>query len=138
MYHKVIVVGHLGRDPEMRYTPNGTPVTNFSMATTRRWTDQQGESQEETIWFRVSCWGKLAEITNQYLSKGRLALVEGTLVPDPATGGPRLWTRSDGTVAASYELRAWTVQFLGGRQDQEAVPFEAEEPAELDEEEVPF
>lgn len=138
MYQKLIIVGNLGNDPEMRYTPSGTPVTNFSVATNRTWTDQQGETQQETAWFRVSCWNRLAETTNQYLSKGRRVLVEGRLRPDPETGGPRIWTRSDGTAGASYEVTARTVKFLGGAQEREAAPFEAEEPAELDEEEVPF
>ena len=136
MYQKVIIVGNLGRDPEMRYTPSGTPVTNFSIATSRRWTDQQGETQEETTWFRISCWGKLAETTNQYLSKGRQVLVEGTLQPDAETGGPRIWTRNDGTAGASYEVRAFTVKFLGSPQDRSTAPFEA--PADLDEQNVPF
>lgn len=138
MYQKVIIVGYLGGDPEMRYTPNGTPVTNFSVATSRRWTNQQGELQDETTWFRVSCWNKLAETTNQYLSKGRPVLVEGTLIPDPQTGGPRTWIRNDGTVGASYEVRAWTVRFLPSRQDREAAPFGAEELADLEEEGIPF
>ena len=140
MYQKVIIVGNLGGDPEMRYTPSGTPVTNFSVATNRRWTNQQGEQQEETAWFRVSCWNRLAETTNQYLSKGRQVLVEGTLQPDSETGGPRVWPGNDGVSRASFEVRAFSVKFLGGTQDRGAAPFEAEEPsgAELDEEDIPF
>ncbi len=116
MYQKIIVVGNLGRDPEMRYMPDGTAVTSFSVATNRRWTNRQtGEPQEETTWFRISVWGRQAETANQYLSKGRQVLVEGTLTPDASTGGPRLWTRQDGSVAASYEIRADTVRFMGGR-----------------------
>lgn len=138
MYQKVIVVGNLGGDPEMRYTPSGTPVTNFSVASNRRWTNQQGEQQEETTWFRVSCWNRLAETTNQYLSKGRQVLVEGRMSPDPQTGGPRVWTGNDGVARASYEVTALNVQFLGGGQASAAAPFEAEEPGELDEEEIPF
>ncbi len=79
MYQKTIVVGHLGRDPEMRYTPTGTPVTSFSIATSRKWTNQNGESQEKTTWFRVTCWQKTAELAAQYLKKGRLVLVEGDI-----------------------------------------------------------
>jgi single-strand DNA-binding protein len=136
VFQKLIIVGNLGGDPEMRYTPSGTPVTNFSVAANRRWTDQQGESQEETTWFRVSCWGKMAETTNQYLSKGQQVFVEGRLRPDPGTGGPRVWTGNDGVARASYEVTALTVKFLGGRQDRGAVPFEA--PTDLDEGQVPF
>jgi single-strand DNA-binding protein len=100
----------------MRYLPDGTAVTNFSVATSRRWNDQRtGQPVEETTWFRVSVFGRQAESANQYLSKGRQVLVEGRMQPDAQTGGPRLWTGQDGTVRASYELRAFTVQFLGGR-----------------------
>ncbi|MFN2105887.1 MAG: single-stranded DNA-binding protein [Candidatus Promineifilaceae bacterium] len=116
MYQKVIVVGNLGGDPEMRYLPDGTAVTNFSLATNRRWNDSRtGQPVDETTWFRVSVFGRQAESANQYLSKGRQVLVEGRLQPDAQTGGPRLWTGQDGTVRASFEIRALTVQFLGGR-----------------------
>jgi single-strand DNA-binding protein len=116
MYQKIILVGNLGRDPEMRYLPDGTAVTNLSVATNRRWTDRaSGEQREQTVWFRVSVWGPQAETVNQYLSKGRQVLVEGRLEADPETGGPRLFTRQDGTVGASYEVRGFTVRFLGGR-----------------------
>jgi single-strand DNA-binding protein len=118
MYQKIIVVGHLGGDPEMRYLPDGTAVTNFSMATSRRWTDKQsGQPTEETTWFRVSVFGRQAESVNQYLAKGRQALVEGRMRPDPATGGPRLWTGQDGTTRASYEITADTVRFIGSREE---------------------
>ena len=79
MYQKTIVIGHLGKDPEMRYTPTGVPVTSFSIATTRKWTNQNGEPQEKTTWFRVTCWQKTAELAAQYLKKGRLVLVEGDI-----------------------------------------------------------
>jgi single-strand DNA-binding protein len=118
MYQKLIIIGNLGGDPEMRYMPDGTAVTNFSIASNRGWTDSRtGESRDETTWFRVSVWGRQAESTNQYLSKGRRVLVEGRLRPDPDTGGPRMWTRQDGTVAASYEVHAENVRFLGSRED---------------------
>ena len=142
MYHKVTIVGHLGRDPEMRYSPTGRPVTNFSMASTRKWTNQDGSPGEETVWIRVSVWGKQAEICNQYLSKGRLVLVEGILRPDQSTGGPRIWTRQDGTAGASYEVMANTVRFLGGRGEQVDYgppAVDSEEPAGLMEaEDIPF
>jgi single-strand DNA-binding protein len=140
MYHKVIVVGNLGRDPEMRYTPDGTPVTNFSVATTRKWNNQDGTQGEETVWFRVTAWRQLAETCNQYLSKGRSVLVEGRINPDRETGGPRVYTRSDGTSGASYELRALTVKFLGGRGEgvDSSLPGQEPPPPEIGEDEIPF
>ncbi len=116
-YQKVIIVGNLGRDPEMRYMPDGTAVTSFSVATNRRWTNQDGSQGEETVWFRVSVWRRQAEIAAQYLSKGRQVMVEGRLQPDKATGGPRIWTGQDGTPRASFEITADRVVFLGGRGD---------------------
>jgi single-strand DNA-binding protein len=116
MYQKIIIVGNLGRDPEMRYMPDGTAVTTLSVATNRRWTDRNGQPAEETTWFRVSVWGRQAEPANEYLSKGRRVLVEGRLRGDPSTGGPRLWTAQDGTVRASFEIFADSVQFLGSRE----------------------
>ena len=77
--NKVMIIGNLGRDPEMRYTPSGSPVTNFSVAVSRRWNTPDGESREETEWFNVSCWNKLAEIANQYLTKGKQVYIEGRL-----------------------------------------------------------
>ena len=115
MYQKMIVVGNLGGEPEMRYMQDGKAVTNFNLAANRKWTNQQtGEVQEETTWFRVSVWGRQAEAANTYLSKGRQVMVEGRLRPDPTSGGPRLWTRQDGTIGASFELTANEVKFLGG------------------------
>jgi single-strand DNA-binding protein len=115
MYQKLIIVGHLGRDPEMRYTPSGQAVTNFSVATSRKWTGSDGQQQEETVWFRVSVWGKQAETCNQYLSKGRLVMCEGRMTVDKETGGPRIWTDQNGTPRANYEMSAYDVKFLGGR-----------------------
>ncbi|HID87791.1 MAG TPA: single-stranded DNA-binding protein [Anaerolineae bacterium] len=133
MYQRVIIVGRLGADPEMRYTPSGTPVTHFSVATDRTWTDQSGEQQRETAWFRVSVFGRQAEACNQYLVKGQQVLVEGWLRPDPETGGPRVWTGNDGVARASYELMARTVRFLA---KPRGVP--PEEAPVVEEEEIPF
>lgn len=122
MYHKVTIIGNLGSDPEMRYMPDGTPVTSFSVATNRRWKNSDGSPGEETVWFRVSAWRRLAEVTNQYLSKGRQVFIEGRLTPDRATGGPRVWTANDGTPRASYEITALEVKFLGGTGGQGGEP----------------
>ncbi len=112
MYQTVIIVGHLGRDPEMRYLPNGQAVTSFSIASGRKYTGSDGQLVDETTWFRISVFGKQAEACNQYLKKGSSVLVEGRLKPDPATGGPRIWTRQDGTPGASFEVTAQTVRFM--------------------------
>jgi single-strand DNA-binding protein len=115
MFQTIILAGNLGRDPEMRYTPTGQAVTSFSVATNRQWTNNNGETVKETIWFRVSAWGKMAETCNQYLKKGSKVLVEGRLTADSATGGPRVWTGQDGAPRASFEVSAQTVRFLSSR-----------------------
>jgi single-strand DNA-binding protein len=120
MYHTIIVVGNLGRDPEMRYTPGGQAVTNFSVATNRQFTASDGTQMKETIWFRISAWGRTAETCNTYLRKGSKVLVEGRLVADQETGGPRIWNRQDGTPSASFEVSAQTVRFLSSRGEVEA------------------
>ncbi|GAB4484321.1 MAG: single-stranded DNA-binding protein [Anaerolineales bacterium] len=117
MYHTLIIVGNLGRDPEMRYTPSGQPVTSFSVATSRQYTGNNGQVVKETIWFKVTAWGKQAEVCNQYLKKGSKVLIEGRLTPDPNTGSPRVWTRQDGTAGASFEVTANTVRFLSSREE---------------------
>jgi single-strand DNA-binding protein len=140
MYQKLTIVGNLGGDPEMRYTPSGQAVTNFSVATNRRWTGSDGQQQEETTWFRVSVWGKQAEVCNQYLSKGRQVLVEGRLTPDKESGGPRIWTDQNGQPRASYEMSAFEVRFLGGRDSgiESSTPNAAHEAAAIAEDEIPF
>jgi single-strand DNA-binding protein len=115
-YHTVILVGNVGKDAEMRYTPAGQAVTSFSLATNRKYTANNGEQVKETIWFRVTTWGKQAEVCNQYVKKGKEVLVEGRLVPDDK-GNPRVWTGQDGTPHASFEINASTVRFLGSRAD---------------------
>ncbi|MBI5829108.1 MAG: single-stranded DNA-binding protein, partial [Chloroflexi bacterium] len=96
VYHKLVIVGNLGKDPEMRYAPNGDAVTNLSVATNRKYNDKAGQLVKETTWFRVSVWGKQAEACNQYLKRGSAVLVEGRLQADKATGGPRTFEKKDG------------------------------------------
>jgi single-strand DNA-binding protein len=115
MYHTIIIVGNVGKDPEMRYTPSGQAVTSFSVATNRQYATGNGEQVKETIWFRVTTWGKQAEVCNQYVRKGSKVLIEGRLTPDKATGGPRIWTKQDGSAGASFEVTAGTVRFLSSR-----------------------
>ena len=139
MFQTVIIVGYLGRDPEMRYTPSGKPVTNFSVATNWQYTNNAGETIKETIWFRVSAWGKTAETCNQYLKKGSKVLVEGRLTADPATGGPRIWTGQDGSPRASFEVTAGTVRFLTPRGEGEApAADEGAGSAPAEDENIPF
>jgi len=145
MYQKVTIIGNLGGDPEMRYMPDGTPVTSFSVATNRKWKNSDGSQGEETIWFRVSAWRRLAETTNQYLSKGRQVFVEGRLTADRATGGPRIWTANDGTPRASFEITALEVKFLSGGAPSgdmgtatAATPGESAAPPVADEDDIPF
>jgi len=138
MYHTIILVGNLGRDPEMRYTPNGQAVTNLSVATNRQYTGADGNPVKETIWFRVSVWGKQAETVTQYLKKGSKVLVEGRLVPDSATGGPRIWNRQDGTPSASFEVSANTVRFLSSRGEDSGAGAAAGGTADAPEEDIPF
>lgn len=129
MYQHVVIVGRLGREPEMRYTPNGTPVTNFSVAVSRKWKNQNGELQEKTTWFRVTAWGKLAETCNEYLDKGRMVLVEGEVEASA-------WMGQDGEPRATLELRAQNVRFLGGKSNGGSEQAEAPAPAEEDD--LPF
>ena len=123
MYQKLVIVGNLGNDPEMRYTPSGQAVTNFSVATNRKWTGSDGQVNEETTWFRISVWGKQAEACNQYLKKGRQVLVEGRMTVDRETGGPRMWQAQDGSWRASYEVTADVVRFIGSRSDADSGGF---------------
>lgn len=109
----IISIGRLGRDPEMRYTDKGTPVTSFSMAE-----DIGYGEYKKTAWLRVSTFGKLAENVNAYAVKGMQVQVVGELNPDKETGGPRLWNKQDGTPTASYEIIASAVKFLSGKQEQ--------------------
>lgn len=120
MFHTIIVAGNIGRDPEMRFTPSGVPVASFSVATSRQYSNAQGQMVKETIWFRVTCWSKLAEFASTYLRKGNKVIVEGRLVPDPNTGGPRVFQRSDGTSGASFEINAATIRSIGSRNDSDS------------------
>jgi single-strand DNA-binding protein len=140
MYHTIIIAGNLGRDPEMRYTPSGQAVTNFSVATNRQYTASDGTQVKETIWFRISTWGKTAETCNQYLRKGSKVLVEGRLVADAKTGGPRVWQGQNGP-GASFEVSASTVRFLSSRNEDEATQsgYESGEYGQVGEpDDIPF
>lgn len=124
-FHTTIIVGNLGRDPEMRYTPSGQAVTSFSVAVPEQYTDGSGEKKKRTTWFRVSAWGKQAETCNQYLKKGSKVLVEGRLTADPVTGKPKTYTKQDGTTGANFDLTATTVRFLSSSQQGDHAQVEA-------------
>ena len=143
MYQKLVIVGNLGRDPEMRYMPDGRPVTQLNVATNNTYKDASGQVVKETTWFRVSVFGKQAEACAQYLQKGRVVLVEGRLRPDKQTGGPRIWEKQDGTKGATFEVTALNVRFIGGGQRAEGGPPAADEelaamPDTVGDEEIPF
>ena len=138
-YQKIVIVGNLGRDPEMTYLPNnGQAVTNFNVATNRQYTASNGERVKETTWFRVTAWGRQAETCNQYLRRGSKVLVEGRLTADPATGGPRLWSGQDGQMRASYEITAQTVNFMSTRAEDEAYQTSTPEANQVAGDEIPF
>ncbi|MBN18431.1 MAG: single-stranded DNA-binding protein [Chloroflexi bacterium] len=108
--NKIMVIGNLGSDPEMRYTPNGAPVTSFSVATNRSYTTSQGERRDETEWFRIVAWNQLAETCNQFLKKGSSVYAEGRLRTDS-------WTSKDGEPRFTNEIIANQVVFLDKRGD---------------------
>jgi single-strand DNA-binding protein len=110
-FNRIILVGNLGRDPELRYTPQGTPVCSFSMATNERRKDKTGEMQDQTTWFRVTLWGRQAETASQYLSKGRPVYIEGRLRVEE-------WTDRDGKPRHTLEVHATDMQFIGGKSEE--------------------
>ena len=135
-YQKLTIAGNLGRDPEMRYTPSGQAVTNFSVATNRQYTNSNGERVKETVWVRVSAWGRQAETCNQYLRSGSKVLIEGRLTPDRDTGGPRVWAGQDGQPRASYEMTADRVVFMDSRGDSDYGGDSG--PQMIEEDDIPF
>jgi single-strand DNA-binding protein len=139
MYQRITIAGNLGKDPELKYLQDGTPVTSLSVATNNNYTNQKGDQVKETTWFRVSVFGKQAESVSRYLTKGRQVLVEGRLRPDPTTGGPRIWTGQDGTARASFEITATTVRFIGSGQRDGAAPGGGDMGSpDMSEEDIPF
>jgi len=106
--NKAILIGNLGRDPELRYTASGTAVANFTLATNESWNNKQGEREERTEWHRIVAWGRTGELCAQYLSKGRTVYVEGRIQT-------REWEDREGQKRRTTEIVAQNVQFLGGR-----------------------
>lgn len=141
-FNKIIIVGYLGRDSELRYTPQGTAVCNFSVATTERRKDRSGEFQDVTTWFNVSLWGNRAETAGQYLTKGKLVYIEGRLTQ-------REYQDRDGNTRTSLDVNASELQFIGPRGEEAGAPREerqvkaAAQPAEdisppINDDDIPF
>lgn len=150
MFQKITIIGNLGKDPEMRYTPSGTAVTNFSVATTTKvskaddrpcpegWKESYNKKAWElTTWWRVTCWRKMGEACNEYLRKGSQVYVEGEINGQAVDGTqyPRIWTGNDGVPKASFEITARLVKFIGrragnGEQGGRSVWEEEEPPTE--------
>lgn len=126
--NKVMIIGRLGRDPEMRYTPSGRPVTTFSVATSRSWNTSDGERRTETEWFNVVAWSSLAEICKEYLKKGHQVYVEGRLQT-------RYWDDNEGNKHSSVEIVASEMIILSERRESQNA---AEEPETIEEDEFPF
>jgi single-strand DNA-binding protein len=139
-FNKIILVGNLGRDPELRYTAQGTPVCSFTLATNEKRKDRSGETQDITTWFRVTLWGRQAEAASQYLMKGRPVYVEGRLRVEE-------WTDRDSRQRYTLEVHATDMQFIGGRTDEglpksprtESSP-QSDEPSNADvhDDDIPF
>jgi len=136
--NKVILVGNLGRDPELRHTKTGTAVANLSIATSETWSDKDGAKQERTEWHRIVLWDKLAEIAQKYLSKGRQVYLEGRLQT-------RVWKDSDGEKRYTTEIRGDQLVMLGGKGDQPQAsaptgnaPGSPQEPFQANDDDVPF
>ena len=134
--NKVMVIGHLGRDPEMRYTPSGRPVTTFTVAVSRSWNTADGERRSETEWFNIVAWGNLAEICKQYLHKGQQVYIEGRLQT-------RRWEDKEGQKHTNVEVVANEMMMLGDRRDNHRETDEEDQEDNLsesmvDEDEFPF
>ena len=153
MFHRITIIGFVGQEPQMRYTEDGTPVTNFSVATRQvvskervagcpqGWKESlNGKNWELTTWFRVTAWRKLAEAANEFLDKGQQVFVEGELRGDANDGSqnPRIWTGNDGEHRASYEVTARTVKFLGKREGNGGAPVGEPPPGGEDDDLLPF
>ena len=125
MQQKIQIIGWLGRDPEVRYTPKGLAVANFPVSTERKYRDSEGKRVKEIVWFSVQVWGAPGESCGRYLKKGHLVMVYGRLIPDPKTCGPKVWRSEDGQAKANFEINAATVMFLPPVMTQYGIPVES-------------
>jgi len=132
--NKVILIGNLGRDPELRYTPSGTAVANFTLATNEKWKSKSGEKQEHTEWHRIVAWGRLAEICGEYLHKGRQVYIEGSI-------RSRSYKDKEGVEKTSTDIRADNMVMLGrGEGGSSSAPKEpsSENASEFSDDDIPF
>jgi single-strand DNA-binding protein len=128
MINKAILIGRLGKDPEVRYTPDGQMVTSFGLATDEQWKDKNGEKMQRTEWHNITAWGKLAEICGEYLKKGSLIYVEGKIQSNR-------YEDKDGIKRISYGITISVMKMLGGKQAQEP---EGDIPADMPVDDVPY
>ena len=154
MFQRVTLIGHVGQEPQMRYTPDGTPVATFTLATKttiskrdkecpQGWKESyNGKAWEVTTWWRVTCWRQLAETVSQYVTKGQQLFIEGEMAGEAQDGkiNPRVWTGKDSVARASFEITARTLKFIGSRGEATAAAPVGEAPPEGFEEEsdLPF
>lgn len=132
MYQQITLVGNLGSDPEMRYTPAGIPVTTFSLAVNKSWTNAEGKRQDKALWFRVTAWRKLAEVASEYLAKGRQVLVVGEIEE------PHIWTDKQNNNRVTLEVTAQTIKFMGTKGETAAGAAVTGDMAALPDKEIPF
>ena len=128
--NKVILIGNLGADPEIRYTPSGTAVANFTLATTEQWT-KNGKKEEKTEWHKIVAWGRLGEICGEYLHKGKQVYIEGRIQT-------RSWEDKEGIKRYTTEINAQTMQMLGSKSDGESTRRPVEPPVIVPDDEIPF
>jgi single-strand DNA-binding protein len=139
MVNKVILVGNLGRDPEVRSTPSGQPVATFSLATNRRWKDQSGNRQEQTEWHNIVCWGRQAEVAGQYLTKGKQIYVEGRLQTrswdDKQSGEKKYRTE---VICENFQMLGTRGEFDGGGRADSGAESPGDFPSAADDDDIPF
>ncbi len=136
-HNKIEVIGILGRDPESRFIPSGTQVTNFSVAVNDDYKNKEGELVKQTIWYKVVAWSKLAEICSQYLKKGSKVFISGKLVH--VNGEPRVWQNKEGEYHASFEITLQELEMLGGGERRDSGPnLDTPPVVEEDSDELPF
>ena len=138
-YQRVTLIGNVANPQELKFTANGDAVLSFSVATSEKWKDKNGDKKEKTTWFKVTIWRKMAEVLAPYILKGNQIYVEGTLAAEKDGGGPRIWKDSEGNPRASFEVTATIVKLLGGKRGDSAGDSNDSAPISVSQEdEIPF